>query len=71
MYHTFLFYWLLVVITKAVSLDEKYQFKPLKDSFSENVNSINQHVPKGACSGWHNIKSNIHQIKNYPEVIIT
>ncbi|NP_001280425.1 uncharacterized protein LOC100568518 precursor [Acyrthosiphon pisum] len=64
MYHSFILYWLLLVITITATFDKKYQIKLLKDSSSKN---INKHAPEGPCGG-HCINSNYHRIKNYPEI---
>lgn len=70
MYHPFILYWLLLVITITATFEKKYQIKLFKDSSSKNINNINKHAPEGPCGG-HCINSNSHQIKNYPEVIIS
>ena len=72
MYHTyFKLYWLLLVITITATFGKKYQTKLFKDSFSEKRihNNINKHEVEEPCGG-HSIKTNSHQIKNYPKVII-
>lgn len=71
MFHTFILYWLLLLITITATFDKKYQFKQFKDSSSKNFHDINEHGTERLCDG-RIIESNSRQIKNYPkpEVII-
>jgi len=66
MYHIFILYWLLLVITISATFDKKYQIELSKDS--SNKNNINKYGPEVIPCGGYKINPNSHQIKKYPKV---